>query len=282
MLADWLLAHQARLQTDLLLASFAIVAVWESFAARRALRTGLPRRWFNNLALAALGLAVSSVCLPVAAVTFAMLAEQHGWGLLHRLTLPLWVLCVLGMIVVDLANYAKHRLFHAMPLLWRFHRIHHSDLDVDCGTAIRHHPVEVLAGLGFDLAIIWAFGIPPLAVLLAAILTGIASVFNHGNVPLPEPVDRVLRRIVVTPDMHRVHHSMNGVEGNSNFAMLLPYWDHLFATYRHQPLLGHASMALGIAEAPAAGDVTFLRLLALPFRPVRAAGMTEESQAVTS
>ena len=209
-----------------------------------------------------------------------MLAEQQGWGLLHRVTLPPWMLCALGVIAVDLANYAKHRLFHGVPLLWRFHRIHHSDLDMDCGTAVRHHPVELLAGIGFDLAIIWALGVPPLAVLLAAMLTGVTSVFNHGNVPLPDAADRLLRRLVVTPDMHRIHHSASLAEGNSNFAMLLPYWDQLFGTYRHQPRLGHEGMELGIAEAPTAGDVTLLRLLALPFRPIRAADVTEASQRV--
>jgi sterol desaturase/sphingolipid hydroxylase (fatty acid hydroxylase superfamily) len=279
--ADWLLAHQARLQTDLLLASFAVVAVWESFAARRSLRTGLGPRWLSNLALAALGFAVSALCLPVAAVTFALLAEQRGWGLLNRVTAPLWVLCALGMIVVDLANYAKHRLFHAVPFLWRFHRIHHSDLDMDCGTAVRHHPVEVIAGFGLDLAAICAFGISPLAVFLAATLTGVASVFNHGNVPMPDVTERWLRRLVVTPDMHRVHHSALMVESNSNFAMLLPYWDHLFATYRGQPILGHEGMELGIAEAPATRDVALLRLLALPFRPVRALNLGEASRTPT-
>jgi sterol desaturase/sphingolipid hydroxylase (fatty acid hydroxylase superfamily) len=279
---EWLLAHQAQLQTDLLLGSFGIVVVWEALAARRAELTPVGIRWFNNLALAALGIAVSWLCLPLAAVMFAVLAEQRGWGLLNRVILPLWLACILGMVIVDLANYAKHRLFHAVPLFWRFHRVHHSDLDMDCGTAIRHHPVETLAGFGFDFAIVWALGIPPLAVLLAAILTGIASVFNHGNVALVDAGDRLLRRFVVTPDMHRVHHSTSVVESNSNFAMLLPYWDHLFATYRHQPLLGHQAMVLGVADAPTTRDVTLLRLLTLPFRSVRATGLTETSRTLAS
>jgi sterol desaturase/sphingolipid hydroxylase (fatty acid hydroxylase superfamily) len=276
-MADWLLAHQAQLQTYLLLGSFGIVAVWESFAARRPFATPLGIRWFNNLTLLALGLLVSRLCVPVAAFAFAMLAEQRNWGLLNRLTLPLWLSCALGVMVIDLASYALHRLFHAAPLLWRFHRIHHSDLDVDCGTAIRHHPVEALAGLAFDLAIIWTLGIPPLAVFLAAVLIGMASVFNHGNVALRPAADRLLRRLVVTPDMHRVHHSANVAESNSNFAMLLPWWDHLFSTYQRQPLLGHEGMELGIAEARTAGDVTLLKLLMLPFRRVRAPALAEST-----
>ena len=272
---DWLLAHQAQVQTYLLLGSFGSVAIWESFASRRSFATPIGTRWFNNLALGALGLLLARLCVPVAAFGFAMLAEQQGWGLLNRLTLPLWLACALGVIVMDLASYALHRLFHAVPLLWRFHRIHHSDLDVDCGTAIRHHPVEALAGLTFNLAIIWVLGIPPLAVFLAETLIGIASVFNHGNVALPGAADRLLRRLVVTPDMHRVHHSANVAEGNSNFAMFLPWWDHLLSTYKPQPLLGHEGMELGIGEARTAGDVTLLKLLLLPLRRSRAPALPQ-------
>ena len=277
-MTDWLLAHQAQLQTYLLLGSFGGVAIWELFAARRPFATSLGTRWFNNLALAALGLFLIRFCVPVATFAFAVLAEQQGWGLLNRLTLPLWLSCALGLIVMDLALYAEHRLFHAVPLFWRFHRIHHCDLDVDCGTAIRHHPVETLGGLAFELAIIWTLGIPPLAVLIAAALVGIASVFNHGNVALPSAADRLLRKLVVTPDMHRVHHSANVAESNCNFAMLFPWWDHLFSTYQCQPLLGHDLMELGIAEARTPSDVTLLKLLVLPFRRVHAATLVESTR----
>jgi sterol desaturase/sphingolipid hydroxylase (fatty acid hydroxylase superfamily) len=276
-MTDWLLANQAQLQTYLMLGSFGGVAIWESFAARRPFAKPLGARWFNNLALAALGLLLIRFCVPLATFAFAMLAEQQGWGLLNRLTLPLWLSCALGVMVMDLALYAEHRLFHAVPLLWRFHRIHHSDLDVDCGTAIRHHPVETLAGLAFEIAIIWTLGIPPLAVLVAAALIAVASVFNHGNVALRPSADRLLRRLVVTPDMHRVHHSANVAESNSNFTMLLPWWDHLFSTYQRQPLLGHERMELGIAEARTAGDVTLLKLLALPFRRNLAPALAESA-----
>lgn len=271
----WLLAHQVQLQTDLQLGSFGIIAVWESLAARRAERTSFGTRWLINLALVALGMVLSRLCVPVAAIVVAALAEQRGWGLLNRATLPPWSLWVIGVIILDLANYGTHRLFHAVPLFWRFHRIHHSDLDVDCGTAIRHHPFEILTSLASDLAIIWAFGISPVAILLSAVLTGIASAFNHGNVALPAAADLLLRRFVVTPDMHRVHHSADVEESNRNYAALLPCWDHLFATYQHQPRLGHDGMALGIAEAQTTDDVTLLRLLALPFRPVSAVRLPE-------
>ena len=276
-MTDWLLLHQSELQTYLLLASYGGVAVWELFAARRPFATPLGSRWFNNLMLAALGLLVSRLCVPLAAFAFAILAEQRGWGLLNHLALPLWLSCALGVVLMDLGSYGQHRLFHALPLLWRFHKIHHSDLDVDCGTALRHHPVEILAGLGFDLAIVAALGIPPIAVFVGATLMGIASVFNHGNVALPLTADRLLRRLVVTPDMHRVHHSTSVAESDSNFANLLPWWDHLFVTYRRQPLLGHARMELGIAEVRTDSDMTLLKLLVLPFRRVRAPALAEST-----
>ena len=213
----------------------------------------------------------------MATFAFAMLAEQQGWGLLNRLALPLWVSCALGVLTMDLASYALHRLFHAAPVLWRFHRIHHSDLDVDCGTAFRHHPVETVAAFAFDLAIIGAFGIPPLAVFLAAVMIGMAAVFNHGNVGLRPAADRLLRWFLVTPDMHRVHHSANVAESNRNFAMLLPWWDRLFATYQGDPALGHEGMELGIAEARTSDDVTLLKLFVLPFRRVRAPELAEST-----
>jgi len=276
-MTDWLLSHQSPLQTYLLLGGFGVVAVWELLAARRPFETPLGSRWFNNLSLAALGLALSRLCVPLAAFAFATLAEQQEWGLLNHWALPLWLSCALGVIVLDLGSYGQHRLFHALPFLWRFHKIHHSDLDVDCGTALRHHPVEILMGLAVDFAIIAVFGIAPLAVFVGATLMGLASIFNHGNIALGPVADRLLRRFLVTPDMHRVHHSTNMVESNRNFANLLPWWDHVFVTYQHEPLLGHARVELGISETRTPRDVTLLKLLVLPFRRVRAPVLAEST-----
>ncbi len=224
-MTDWLLTHQASLQSYLLLGSFACAAVWETFLPRRPFAMPLGPRWFNQLALTALGSLLVRLSMPLAAFALALLVQQEGWGLFNHVALPAWLTLMLGVIVIDLGGYAQHRLFHAVPLLWRLHQIHHSDLDVDCGTAIRHHPVETLLGQGIDLALIAAFGIAPLAVLLALVLGGIASVFNHANVALPGPADRFLRWLVVTPDMHRIHHSADFAESNRNFANLFPWWD---------------------------------------------------------
>jgi sterol desaturase/sphingolipid hydroxylase (fatty acid hydroxylase superfamily) len=252
-----------------LLGSFGCAAVWETFLPRRPFALPLGQRWFHQIALTALGSLLCRLCLPLAAFSVAVLVQREGWGLFNQLPLPSWASLVLGVIAIDLGSYAQHRLFHAAPLLWRFHQIHHSDLDVDCGTAIRHHPAETLVAQAFEMLMIAALGLAPLAVLIAVALGGIASVFNHANVALPQSVDRVLRWLVVTPDMHRIHHSADIVESNTNFANVFPWWDRLFSTYRHEPLLGQARMALGLAEMRAAGDLTLWKLLALPFRAPR-------------
>lgn len=267
-MTNWLLTHQATLQSYLILGAFACAAVWETFRPRRPFAMPLGMRWFNQIALTALGSLLVRLCMPLAALALAMLAQREGWGLFNHLALPTWLALIAGVIVIDLGGYAQHRLFHAVPVLWRFHQIHHSDLDVDCGTAIRHHPVETLLGEGIDLALIAAFGIPPLAVLAALTLGGIASVFNHANVALPGRADRALRRFFVTPDMHRIHHSADVAESNRNFANLFSWWDRLFSTYQREPRLGHAEMPLGLLELRSAGDVTLWKLLVLPLRPV--------------
>ncbi len=276
-MTDWLLSHQSQLQTSLLLGGFGAVAVWELLAGRRSFETPVGARWFNNLSLATLGLLLTRLCVPLAAVSFATLVEQRGWGLFNHLALPIWLSCALGIIVMDLGSYGQHRLFHAMPPLWRFHKIHHSDLDVDCGTALRHHPAELLFGLAFDFVIIAVTGIAPVAVFVGATLMGMASIFNHGNVALAPAADRLLRPFLVSPDMHRVHHSMSIAESNRNFSNLLPWWDYLFETYQREPVLGHARMELGIAEARSMSDVTLLKLLALPFRRLRAPELAEST-----
>jgi sterol desaturase/sphingolipid hydroxylase (fatty acid hydroxylase superfamily) len=265
-MTSWLYEHQAQLQWYLWLGTFALVAVWESFKPRRRLITVTGARWFNNIALTSLGALLAQFCLPLAAFSFAVLAEERGWGLFNQLPLPFWLSCALAVLIMDFATYGIHRLFHVIPALWRCHKIHHTDLDVDCGTAIRHHPIEFLIAAGADLAIIAAIGAPPLAVFIAVALGAVASVFNHGNVAIPTTIDRLLRRIVVTPDMHRIHHSVVVAEGNRNFANLFTWWDYLFSTYQREPRRGHEGMDLGIGDARAAADVTLWQLLAMPFR----------------
>jgi sterol desaturase/sphingolipid hydroxylase (fatty acid hydroxylase superfamily) len=207
---------------------------------------------------------------PIAAVSLALLAQEERWGLLNAVAVPPWLSVLLGVIAIDLGKYVQHRLYHAVPILWRVHQIHHSDLDVDCGTALRHHPGETVLTQAFDLALIVAVGVPPLGVVAGFTLSGVASLFTHANVAIPPAVDGVLRSLFVTPDMHRIHHSVDVGESNRNFANLFACWDRLFSTYAREPAAGHAQMVVGLGYIRADRDPSLWKLLALPFRPVRA------------
>jgi sterol desaturase/sphingolipid hydroxylase (fatty acid hydroxylase superfamily) len=272
---DWLLEHQGVLQYGLLLAMLGGLLAWETWLPRREFVVPLGGRWFNQIALTALGSLAVRWIAPLAAVSLGALAQQEGWGLLNVVAVPPWLAVVLGLIAFDLGKYLQHRLFHAVPLLWRFHQIHHSDLDVDCGTALRHHPGEVVLTEAFDLALIALVGVPPLAVLAGFTLAGAASLFNHANIAVSPAVDRVLRWVLVTPDMHRIHHSVDMGESNRNFANFLPWWDRLFRTYTGEPLAGHTKMVFGVDYIRADRDISIWRLLALPFQP-RSTGRYEE------
>lgn len=227
---------------------FIVVAVWEAMAPRR--KRQLPRRarWPANLGIVALNTALVRLLLPTTAVAFALLGEQRGWGLLNNIDLPRWAAVVLAVVALDLAIYLQHVLFHAVPALWRLHRMHHADLDIDVTTGARFHPIEIAASMILKLGTIAALGAPAEAVLVFEVLLNGTAMFNHANLRLPSGLDRVLRWIVVTPDMHRVHHSIVRQETNSNFGFNLPWWDRLFGTYRGQPAAGHSAMTIGLAN----------------------------------
>ena len=190
------------------------------------------------------------------AVGLALIEEQHGWGLLYQISLPYWATLIVSVILLDLTLYFQHVLFHAVPLLWRFHRMHHADIFFDVTTGVRFHPLEILLSMGIKLIVVAALGPPVIAVLVFEILLNATSMFNHGNIRIPETLDRHLRWIVVTPDMHRVHHSVLVQETNSNFGFNLPWWDRLFMTYRPQPIRGHNRMTIGIEQFRDPGGVT--------------------------
>jgi sterol desaturase/sphingolipid hydroxylase (fatty acid hydroxylase superfamily) len=208
---------------------------------------------------------VVRLLFPAAAVGLAAVAEVEGWGLLRRVEVPAAVAIVLSVILLDLAIYLQHVMFHAVPLLWRIHMVHHSDQDVDATTGVRFHPVEILLSMLVKFGVIAALGPPVAAVFLFEVLLNATSMFNHGNVRLAEPLDRWLRRVLVTPDMHRVHHSVEVDESNCNFGFNLPWWDRLFGTYRAQPRAGHTAMSLGVEHLLLPEARGLLRLLALPF-----------------
>ncbi|SOD40715.1 sterol desaturase family protein [Nitrosovibrio sp. Nv4] len=228
------------------MAVLAAMSVWEALAPRR--RRGLSRlkRWPANLGMVALNTLVVRILFPTAAIGVALSAEERGWGLLNAFAVPEWIAILIAVLVLDLAIYLQHVLFHAVPWLWRLHRMHHADLDFDVTTGVRFHPIEIVLSMIIKLMVVAALGAPALAVLIFEILLNATSLFNHGNVRIPPPLDRFLRWLVVTPDMHRVHHSWYPNETNSNFGFNLPWWDRLLGTYQDQPRDGHEGMTIGI------------------------------------
>lgn len=227
---------------------FVIIALWETRRPRRTLLLGKTRRWLNNLGLVVLNTVVLRLVFTTAAVGLAAVAADQGWGVLNQLSLPFAVAVVIGVVALDLIIYFQHVLFHAVPLLWRLHMVHHADMDYDVTTGLRFHPLEILLSMLIKMAAILVLGPPVVAVILFEILLNASSMFNHGNLRLPAPVDAVLRLLIVTPDMHRVHHSAIKQETNSNYGFNLSLWDRLFGTYRAQPQLGHEGMTIGLNQ----------------------------------
>jgi sterol desaturase/sphingolipid hydroxylase (fatty acid hydroxylase superfamily) len=262
--------HEATLRLAIFLAVFLIMAAWEFIAPRRQLGTSKSRRWFANLGILVVNTVLVRAIFPAAAVGIALFAEARGVGLLHEFELGLGLKVLLALIALDLAIYLQHVMFHAVPLLWRLHRVHHADLDIDVTTGTRFHPVEMMLSMGIKAAAILVIGAPALAVLAFEIALNVTSMFNHSNARLPQRLDAVLRWLVVTPDMHRVHHSIRREETNRNFGFNFPWWDRLFGTYQRQPRDGHERMTIGIPEfRDPASCTTLSGILALPFIRLR-------------
>lgn len=265
-MTETILAIEPNLRLAVFLGVLAAMALWEIAAPRR--RREIPRviRWTNNMALVVVDTAILRLTFPILAVSLAAMAEERGWGLFNNFDAPVWVSIVVSMLLLDLAIYLQHVMFHAVPGLWRLHRMHHADLDFDVTTGLRFHPVEILISMGIKLAAVAALGPPAVAVLLFEVLLNATALFNHANINLPRPIDRVLRLIVVTPDMHRVHHSVDSIETNSNFGFNLPWWDRLLGTYRAQPAKGHHGMDIGIEQFRTRRDLWLDRMLVQPVR----------------
>jgi sterol desaturase/sphingolipid hydroxylase (fatty acid hydroxylase superfamily) len=263
---DYLLGNADTIRLACFVGVFAAMAVWEALAPRRQRAFGRRRRWPGNIGIVVLNTLTLKVALPVAAVEFAAMATVNGWGLLAASDLPFWAEFLLAVAILDFAIYLQHVLFHAVPALWRLHRMHHADLDFDVTTGARFHPVEILLSMIIKFAAIAALGPSAVAVLVFEILLNGTAMFNHANARLPLGLDRVLRLVVVTPDMHRVHHSIVPHETNSNFGFNLPWWDRLFGTYRDQPAAGHQGMTIGIEQFRDAGELRLDRLLLQPLR----------------
>jgi sterol desaturase/sphingolipid hydroxylase (fatty acid hydroxylase superfamily) len=245
---------------------FAAVGLWEAVAPRRAARIARKQRWPGNIGIVVLDTLTVRLLFPVTAVGIALLAQARGWGLLSILPMQGWGAIVVAVLLLDLAIYGQHVTFHAVPILWRLHRMHHSDLEFDVTTGLRFHPVEILLSMVIKFAAIIAAGAPPLAVLIFEVTLNATSMFNHGNIHLPSQLDTMLRWFVVTPEMHRVHHSILWQETNSNFGFNLPWWDWLFGTYRVQPAAGHERMTVGVEKFRDPAELRIDRMLLQPLR----------------
>jgi sterol desaturase/sphingolipid hydroxylase (fatty acid hydroxylase superfamily) len=263
---DLILGHEPAIRLGFFFGVLAVMALWEVAAPRRPATLGRRARWPSNLGIVALNTVLLRLLLPVTAVGLALVGEREGWGLLHQAALPAWLALPVAVVTLDLLIYLQHVVFHAVPLLWRLHRVHHADLHFDVTTGSRFHPIEIVLSMLIKLAAILVIGPSPEAVVVFEVLLNATAMFNHGNVRLPAGLDRGLRWLVVTPDMHRVHHSVEGDETNSNFGFSLPWWDRLFGTYRDQPRSGHDGMTIGIHGWRDPRQVDQLRgMLALPF-----------------
>jgi len=244
-----------------------VMALWELVAPRRALTISKTVRWVNNLGLVFFNSFLLRVIFPAAAVGVAAFASSNGWGLLNYYQIPFWMAVVLSVVIMDFIIYLQHVMVHAIPALWRLHRMHHADLDFDVTTGARFHPIEILLSMLIKFATIIVLGPPVVAVVIFEIVLNATAMFNHSNIRLPLTLDSILRWFVVTPDMHRVHHSVEDDEANSNFGFSLPWWDRLFGTYRAQPRNGHEGMTIGIHKYRDPKQVSWLPgMMMLPFK----------------
>jgi sterol desaturase/sphingolipid hydroxylase (fatty acid hydroxylase superfamily) len=266
MLAQGLLAHEQLVRLAAFFAMLVGMAVWEILAPRRALSMPKAKRWTNNLAILLINSVLVRVMFPAAAVGFAAFAESNSLGLLHVWNVPEVLAIILSVAALDFAIYLQHIVFHAVPALWQVHRVHHADLDFDVTTGTRFHPIEILLSMAIKFLVICMLGPPVVAVLVFETLLNVTAMFNHSNICLPGRIDGLLRRLLITPDMHRIHHSTDRSETNSNFGFCFSVWDRMLGTYRATPRLGHAAMQIGVAALREPERVVALGgMLVLPF-----------------
>ena len=263
-MSEFLMDNEPTVRLGFFFGILVVMALWEVAAPRRDRSHSRALRWPSNLGIVVLNTVVLRLLFPTAAVGFAAWGASAGWGLFNNLALPAWLEFLAAVALLDLAIYLQHVMVHAVPALWRLHRMHHADLDFDVTTGARFHPVEIVLSMGIKFMVISALGPAAVAVLIFEVLLNATAMFNHGNVRIPASLDRVLRLFVVTPDMHRVHHSVVVRETNSNFGFNLPWWDRLFGTYRAQPVAGHEGMTIGIGQFREPRELWLDRMLIQP------------------
>lgn len=265
-MTDTLLASEPALRLGIFFGILIAMAIWELAAPRRRLEIHRLIRWTNNLGVVVLDTFLVRLTFPVTAVGLALVAEQNGWGLFNIFEVPGWVAILVSIVALDFAIYLQHVLFHAVPVLWRMHRMHHADLGFDVTTGLRFHPIEILLSMGIKLGVVAALGPPTVAVLIFEVILNATAMFNHSNIRIPEGLDRLLRLFVVTPDMHCVHHSVIRSETDSNYGFNLPWWDRLLGTYTAQPREGHEGMTIGFEQFRTVRDLWLDKMLIQPLR----------------
>jgi len=264
---DWILGHEISVRLGFFIGVLAAIGGWELVAPRRTTTVSKLIRWSNNLGLAFLNTLILRLLFPAAATGVAVLAQQRGWGLFNSFAAPLPLATLISIVMLDGIIYLQHVMLHAVPVLWRLHRVHHADPEYDVTTGTRFHPLEIVLSMLIKFAAIILLGAPVVSVVVFEVILNATAMFNHGNIKLPGNIDRALRLLVVTPDMHRVHHSVENDETNSNFGFSLSWWDRLFGTYRDQPRAGHTDMTIGIRKYREPRQITWLPgMLMLPFK----------------
>lgn len=242
-----------------------IMAGWELLAPRRPLTASKLCRWGGNLTVVMLNTVIARLVFAGGVVAMAAVAQERQWGLLNWIEGPAWLEIGLAVLALDFIIYWQHQVFHAVPILWRFHMMHHSDLDLDVTSGVRFHPIEIVISMLVKAAAVLTLGVAPLAVVIFEVVLNGTSLFNHSNVNIPLSLDRILRWFVVTPDMHRIHHSSAPRETNSNYGFSLPWWDRLFGTYRAEPALGQLGMTIGLEHLGPPVCLNLFRMLRFPF-----------------
>ena len=264
---DWILGHEISVRLGFFIGVLAAIGGWELVAPRRTTTVSKLIRWSNNLGLVFLNTLILRLLFPAAATGIAVLAQQRGWGLFNSFAAPLPLATLISIVMLDGIIYLQHVMLHAVPVLWRLHRVHHADPEYDVTTGTRFHPLEIVLSMLIKFAAIILLGAPVVSVVVFEVILNATAMFNHGNIKLPGNIDRALRLLVVTPDMHRVHHSVENDETNSNFGFSLSWWDRLFGTYRDQPRAGHTDMTIGIRKYREPRQITWLPgMLMLPFK----------------
>ena len=262
---EYILTNEASIRAASFFGIFIVVALWEVVGPRRKLSVSKGLRWINNLGIVFFNTLLLRFLAPLMAVGLAIMAEEENWGLLNNIAINSYVKMFLAVLILDLIIYLQHVMFHTVPWLWRLHRMHHTDLDFDVTTGSRFHPIEIILSMIIKMLIVAALGAPPVAVVIFEVLLNATAMFNHGNIRIHINADRILRLLVVTPDMHRVHHSVKPDETNSNYGFNFPWWDRLLGTYKAQPEDNHLKMTIGLNQFRESRYLRFHWLLIQPF-----------------